>query len=383
MQEERINELIAAYLEGRCTPEEKGLIEGHFIRYLDNSSYRPSVSQLETSFKRTYNNIVEEIKKEPVKQQTTKRLYLKWIGYAAAVFFTIGLSTFLSIHFKGNTLNQSAKQVSVEPPIGPGQERATLTLSNGKEIVLDRRSKGEVLADQGLEIIKGNDGQLVYKVIDGQVSAIGENTLSTNKGETYAVVLLDGTKVWLNASSSLTYNTAFFKEGKRSVKLKGEGYFEVAKDKHRPFIVEVNQTVVKVFGTHFNIHAYEDESVMKATLLEGSIGMSKGTESSLLSPGEEASVRKNSTKITVKKSINLSEAIAWKNGYFQFDNADVQSVMRQLARWYDINVVYQGEIPTVKFKGKIQRNLDLSYILEYLKNDIHYERNGNTIIIKP
>ena len=208
--------------------------------------------------------------------------------------------------------------------------------------------------------------------------------MSTPAGGQYQLTLPDGSKIWLNASSSIHYPTAFL-EKERTVTITGEAYFEIAKDANKPFIVKMyNGAEVKVLGTHFNIKAYTDEEEIKTTLLEGSINIFNGLKNSLLVPGNQAKMDKSGV-IKVQANADLEEAVAWKNGNFQFTSADVTTVLRQAARWYNIEVVYAGNPSTEnKFTGKIPMSVNLSRLLKWLEySDVHFKLDKKKLIVTP
>ncbi|MGV3509862.1 MAG: FecR family protein, partial [Sphingobacteriaceae bacterium] len=232
------------------------------------------------------------------------------------------------------------------------------------------------------EIIKSDNGQLQYLSLNSDnKQEVLYNTLSIPRGGQYKVVLPDGTQVWLNAASSLKYPTAF-NGNERVVQLEGEAYFEVAKNAAQPFRVEVKDVKVTVLGTHFNINGYTDEAHIKTTLLEGSVKISKGPVQQLLHPGEQAITGKSSTIEVVKA--NSDEVLAWKNGYFNFHRSNLQEVMRQLSRWYDVDIKYEGKVPDREFGGEISRNSKASEVLKILElSDVHFRIEGEHIIVMP
>jgi ferric-dicitrate binding protein FerR (iron transport regulator) len=214
-----------------------------------------------------------------------------------------------------------------------------------------------------------------------QGSLISYNTLSTPRGGQYQLVLPDGSKVWLNASSSIHFPTAFAGH-ERNVELTGEAYFEIAKNKQKPFHVNVNGMQVEVLGTHFNVNAYGDEGAIKTSLLEGSVKIKKGNISGLLKPGQQGVLKKNSTDLEIKNA-DMNEAIAWKNGLFEFDGADIKSIMREIGRWYDVDVVYAGKVPDRRFEGKISRDAQLSDVLKILAlSNVKFSVEGKKIIVQ-
>lgn len=267
--------------------------------------------------------------------------------------------------------------------IAPGKNRAILTLADGTKIVLSADAKGKLAEQSGVNITKTLDGQVSYTVATDQDAILNSepkyNTLSTAKGETFQLNLPDGSVVWLNAASSLTYTASLTEAGLRRVKLVGEAYFEVAKDKTHPFEVESNGQKVTVLGTHFNINSYADEGLIKTTLLEGSVKVSaKGVEK-ILAPGFEAV---NSGRNIVMNKVDPELAVAWKNGFFIFKDNDLQTVMRQLSRWYDLDVEFKGPIPQGVFNGRVYRNMTLNEVLDILSfSKVNFKIEGKRMII--
>jgi ferric-dicitrate binding protein FerR (iron transport regulator) len=265
--------------------------------------------------------------------------------------------------------------------VQPGGSRARLTLADGSVVVLDNAKQG-TLVRQGQTDVVNKNGQLIYQPGKGS-GAVLYNTLTTLKGETYATVLSDGTKVWLNAGSSLRYPVAF--DGlDRTVQITGEAYFEVAHNAQKPFHVRTGDMDVRVLGTHFNINAYGDEAMVTTTLLEGKVLVTKEKAVAALRPGQQATATIGEPSIHVVDNVDLDEVVAWKNGFFQFSNTALPIVMRQLARWYDVEVQYQGEVPQIEVVGKLPRNLTLSQAMIILKQlKVKYTVSGKKIIIAP
>jgi transmembrane sensor len=278
------------------------------------------------------------------------------------------------------------KQVRLLPEeIHSKGNQAILTLSNGSVIILDSTKNGIITNQGNVKIIKLDSGQLAYSPLSSNGTASSEisyNTISTPRAAQYQVVLSDGTKVWLNAASSLRYPTSFSGQDRR-VELHGEGYFEVAKNKDKPFHVQVGAVEVEVLGTHFNIMAYEDEAAIQTTLLEGSVKVSYNSQSDLLKPGKQAILNRDDNKLTTSDA-NVQQVVAWKNGYFYFDKSDVKTIMRQVSRWYDLDIIYESPAPDMKFSGKIERDLPLSGIAHLLESgQIHFRIEGkNCIMLK-
>ncbi|MBC9928975.1 FecR family protein [Chitinophaga qingshengii] len=270
----------------------------------------------------------------------------------------------------GNTLSADVQ---------PGGNRAILTLSDGAEIILDSAHSG-LLAQQGnVKIMKGNNAQLTYQY-NGIPANVSYNTLSTPRGGRYEVVLPDGTRVWLNAASSLRYPTAFT-GNQRVVELSGEGYFEVSENPGKPFLVKGGNFEITVLGTHFNVMAYIDEEEARTTLLEGAVKVGAASAAVLLKPGQQGVLNADG-KITVIDEADPEAAIAWKNGFFQLNNVEMSVVLRQLVRWYDIDIVYTKNIPDWHMTGKIEMNLTLLQVLQVLEQSgLKYRLEGRKLIV--
>jgi len=300
-----------------------------------------------------------------------------WSRVAAAVTIVVlcgGGYFFLTRRQHGNSEGTIAKK-----DVRPGYNKAILTLSNGATITLDSAHTGMLTRQGNAAVINSNDGQLAYHVSPGEKpTALVYNTLTTPRGGQYQLTLPDGTKVWLNAASSLIYPTTFSPD-ERTVQMTGEAYFEVAHDKKRPFKVKVEGQVIEDIGTQFNVNAYTDESVQTTTLLEGAVRIGKH----VLKPGEKASVAPSGA-IQVSKG-DPEQAIAWKNGLFDFTDNDLPTVMRQLARWYNVDIKYEGNIPERQFTGMIGRSLTLAQVLKGLAREgVQYRiEEGNHLIITP
>ena len=268
--------------------------------------------------------------------------------------------------------------------IAPGSDKAVLTLADGSEIILDNAQTGTLTQQGNTKIILLDAGQLAYNTHG--TKANGEvlyNTISTPKGGQYQIVLADGSKVWMNAASSLRFPTAF--AGKqRNVELTGEAYFEVAKNAAMPFNVQVNDLNVQVLGTHFNVMAYNDENVIKTTLLEGAVKVTKGTVAGLLKPGQQAKMDKDAGNIKIATA-DVEETMAWKNGLFLFNNDDIKTIMRQISRWYDVNISFEGNIPAKNFTWQISRNTNVSQVLKMLEltKEVHFKITGKNIVVMP
>jgi ferric-dicitrate binding protein FerR (iron transport regulator) len=319
-------------------------------------------------------------------QQTSSRR-LRWTRYAAAasVILFLGFGTYYLLLKKSPRQAPVAQMAPTQNDVkAPAQNRAIITLANGKVIYLDSVKNGTIALEEGAEVVKLADGQIVYNH-SGAAAAnapMAFNTISNPVGSNVIdMVLTDGSRVWLNAASSLTYPVAFA-GGERNVSITGEAYFEVAENKARPFKVQFNETVVEVLGTHFNINAYADEPFSKTTLLQGAVRISKGNQQKILSPGNQAVTGAQNIQVLIQA--DTEEAIAWKNNYFQFSSADIETIMRQTARWYNIEVSYQGAVPTDRFSGKISRAVNLTQFLKVLQySEVNFKLEGRKLTVLP
>lgn len=302
--------------------------------------------------------------------------------YAAAAIVLILLSGAGYLVWKKNhqTLNPP---IAIQHDAPPGRNGAILTLAGGKQIVLDSAGSGE-LAEQGRMAIVKSNGQISYQpeTANKGDNEVLYNTISTPRGRQFELVLSDGTHVYLNAASSITFPTVFT-GNKRSVAITGEAYFDVVHHPSMPFVITVRGTQVEVLGTRLNINAYDDEDNIKTTLLQGKVRVSEHSGAVLLQPGEQAQTGSLPLPRIIKDA-PVDEVMAWKNGFFQFDGASVQTVMRQLSRWYDVDVSYQGATPDHRFVGKVGRDYNLSEVLAVLSaSDVHFSIEGKKLIVKP
>lgn len=269
------------------------------------------------------------------------------------------------------------KQTRYKNEVAPGGNKATLTLADGSVITLDSAGNGLLTQQGDVKIVKQSNGELSY-----EGNSNGEamyNKMATPRGGQYRLKLPDGTMVWLNAASSIFYPAAF--TGKeRKVTITGEVYFEVAANVNMPFKVVAGSTAITVMGTRFNVNAYPDEAAVSTTLVDGAVKVATGGTEAVLKPGQQAKV--NAGALTVVNNIDTEEIIAWKNGFFQFTDADMPTVMRQIEQWYDVKVNYEGGIPKRSFGGGIQRSLPLSEVLSILEaNDVKFKIDGKNITV--
>ena len=329
----------------------------------------------------------------------TRRLFSPWMMAAASLILLLALGYWYFTQETTQPAKTPVKAVASIITAHPGTTGAILTLADGSQVDLD--SAGAVLPEtQGNTRLSRKNNELVYAgdnataqasaqttaQANAQANAAAEppvyNTLVTPRGREYSIVLSDGTKVWLNAGSSIRYPVKFDTK-RRDVAITGEAYLEVAKDKNRPFVVQSANTSVKVLGTKFDVTNYEDEQKTSVTLLEGSVSVGNGTNDLLLTPGHQAQIAHAGGTMTTR-SEDGSRVTAWTRGLLDLDNADFATLMRQISRWYDVDVVFKGMPSGVHIGGLLHRNVDLSVVLQYLKdNGIHYTAQGKTITILP
>lgn len=326
--------------------------------------------------RRIYANVQERIGNAPVMVPIHRIHFLKtaWVRYAAAIIIVIGIAAYLWNTQRKVTpaITKTENPVPVQNDAQPGGNRALLTLSDGSTIVLDSASTGQIASEGGSVVKKTKDGQVIYTVEETTLSQpVVYNTMSTPRGGQYQVALPDGSRVWLNAESSITY-PVLFTGSERGVSMTGEVYFEVAKDARKPFRVKVGQEIIEVLGTHFNVHAYTDEPGIKTSLLEGSVKVA----GKVLQPGEAFVNGK-------AMATNTEQDVAWTKGYFQFNRTPMEEVMRQFTRWYDMEVVYESGVPDIPVTGKIQRTLKLSQTLNVIKTlGVNYRIENKKLIVR-
>lgn len=276
----------------------------------------------------------------------------------------------------------TAKKEPAPHQVKPGGNKAVLTLADGSQITLDSAGNGAIASQGNVQVIKLNSGQLAYNLNGAKGKEVSYNTLTTPRGGQFNIILPDGSKVWLNAASSLRFPTVF-NGREREVQLNGEAYFEIEQDARMPFKVTVNDIAVQVLGTHFNVMAYQDEGVVRTTLLEGVVRVQKGSQAVQLKPGQQARLNPAGT-MQVNDNIDVEEVVAWKNGYFHFNHEQLQGVMRQIGRWYDAEVAYEGNIPDREFGGKIARGSSIDEVLKILElSNVHFRVEGKKIIVTP
>ncbi|MBO9727982.1 MAG: FecR family protein [Chitinophaga sp.] len=325
------------------------------------------------------NNILQADRPKVVRMRPWTR-----VAAAAAILLLLGVGGYF---FLQHQAAPPAKVVAAKTPadILPGGNKAMLTLGDGSVISLDSAANGTLAQQGNTAVIKSAGGQLLYRSSNHNTANTAAlfNKIATPRGGQYQLTLPDSTRVWLNAASSLRYPAAFTGNN-RTVQLTGEAYFEVAKNAAQPFIVQVDQMEVQVLGTHFNIMAYDDEAQINTTLLEGAVKVNNGHYNQKLSPGEGAHLNRSTGLIKVLKEADAADAIAWKNGFIQLEGNDLPAVMRQIARWYNVEVIYKKEVPA-HFRGIIPRNVPISQVLKMMEltGEVHFDIREHQIIVSP
>ncbi|SEM25800.1 FecR family protein [bacterium A37T11] len=366
MNKEQAEALLAKYLDGKCSEEEKALLESWYLTY-----EKKNLPALNDNYRRQQ---LDKIRKSlPVSGHKLGRISIVTLLKAAAVLLaaTAALYYYLPSHHMGQSSTKFAQDIR------PGSNQAILTLTDGHKIHLDSTQNGIIIHAQQIKYTNGN-------AVPG-VSLPGADSLlslTTPKGGQYQVILNDGTKVWLNAASTLRY-PARFTSGKRRVEINGEAFFNVAQDQSSPFVVVAGDQQVQVLGTSFNVNNYDNENQARTTLVDGSIrvGLSAAQHFQWLHPGQQARIQGQHIQID---AVDLDEATAWVKGYFKFAGEDIFSIMKQLGRWYNIEIVYQGQISD-HFSGRVSRYKNISQVLTMLEETgaVHFTIQGRRIIVEP
>jgi transmembrane sensor len=385
-----IEELFARYIKNKCTEEEvRFLLEKlqsdenkMLLEELIDAQMKEVVSEkliVEPEVQQRIADARKAIRTRTLKKTPVKIFF--WPKYiaAASIILCIGISLYFYM------ANESSQKRELKTAaIVQGSNKATLTLSDGSTISLTDKLEGNISNQPGITITKTADGEIVYEARETQTnkSLSGNkntyNTISTPRGGKFSIVLPEGTKIWLNAASSVSYPTDF---QERTVTLSGEAYFEVSENKNRPFKVITGNQTVEVLGTHFNVSSYPDEPFIKTTLLEGSVRV-KGKTEAVLKPGEQSQTNHNADKFSIV-DLDPEAAIAWKNNLFYFENEPIKEIMRQISRWYDVDIVYKDDVSSKKVWGSINRFSEISKVLGILEltGKINFKVEGRRIIV--
>lgn len=374
MQEKKrlAEDLFDRYLSGNCTEQERNLVERTYIK----KSLDKQLSDDGLDMSRIGKESWTHITKATQKSKPWRIVAWKTIIAAASLLAILGLAIY---QYQQPVRPTHISDIATAEVIVPGGNKATLTLADGSTIALNSDQSGIILSENSINY---NDGSVVPQIstLPGQPSQL--LTLSTPRGGQYQLVLSDGTRVWLNAASSLRYPSQFAADH-RTIELVGEAYFEVSPDKARPFMVKTDAGEIEVLGTHFNVSAYPNgESIFRTTLFEGAVTVSNTSQTKTLAPGQQLQIVEGG-RMSLSSAVDLEEVIAWKNGYFKF-NDNLESIMIKLSRWYDFEIVYETKPdPNLTYSGKISRDKNIDEIFGILEStgNVHLKIKGRSVIV--
>jgi transmembrane sensor len=395
MNQARTNYLLKQYAAGLLTAEEQQELENmlsqtdraelaQYIAGLAQQEHHPFIPITEEKAAETFKKIISTDKTGTSQMYTAKGyVRYRWLGAAAVFLLSLSAVVYFMVNRRKDPGAISQTKL-IKPEKQAGRNTAILTLADNSIVELDNLNNGLVATQGGSQVMLAN-GQLAYiGPTNEKTAAITYNKITTPRGGEYTITLPDGTRVWLNAASSLTFPTVF-STAKREVELTGEAYLDVAKDKDHPFEVKIRNTYITVHGTEFNIMGYEDEDRIVTTLVEGAVQVTTpGNAPRLLAPGDHAIVKNDSDNLYIEKA-DVEEETAWKNGRTYFNGANIRQIMRQVARWYDVDVQYKGNVVNMDFTCTVSRKDQLSKLLNLLEltGAVHFSMEGNTIIVQP
>lgn len=380
MKNADIPALLDKYKTGTITPEELDVLEDWYL------NWQPEQTEITDEELQALKDEVWQSLYIPQGKNTRIRL---WPGMAAAASLLLLIAATAYFFYPTSKMSMSAQVTThhIKNDAAPGGNKALLTLANGQQVVLSDAADGKIAEQGATTINKTKNGQLIYQSQDNLSSNAFVptiyNTLTTPRGGQYHIVLSDGTQVWLNAASTLTYPVSFT-NGERKVVAQGEVYFEVARNEKKPFKVSLGNQEITVLGTSFNVQGYADDTCISTTLLTGSIRIYNVTtgQSGLLRPGQEARLGKKPAQLSIR-NVNTENAVSWKEGYFVFDNEDIQSIMKTMSRWYDVDVEYKNYNNQDRYGGTFSRSSNMSDILRNLEQvgHVHFETQSDKIIV--
>jgi len=390
LTKERIHYLLKAYISKEANSAQESELMDWVLESGEDSElknyvldiwdrYKPSEDLSYVNWDEIYSRVIQPAV-PPLQPKVRK---MKWVKLAAAAVIVgalaMGAYFYLAPRPEQSMATEQPKKNDIAPP---SVNKAILTLADGTKIELDSTGNGTLATQGSIKIIKQSTGEISYA--GSAEGVVSYNTLSVPRGsKPLNLVLSDGSKVWINVGSSLSYPTAFT-GSKRKVKITGEAYFEVVHNEKIPFIVQSGDLTIKDLGTHFNVNTYEDESAERITLLQGSVSVKKNALSELLKPGQQARINNNSNNdIKILNDVDIDEVMAWKDGKFIFDkNTDISAIMRQISRWYNVDIEYQGKT-NQRFWGSISKNVNVSQVLKILETagGIKFKVEGNKIIV--
>lgn len=389
---QQLIQLVTKFMNGQATPEERAFL-GKYYQYLDQHGTGPaelSASERQAREDKMLDGIFREIERQDGSRSRVVRIR-RTAGIAAAVAALVAVAAVL--YFQGpRSAPGMAEKVVATPEshadVLPGGAKAVLTLSNGRRVVLDSARNGALATQGNSHVVKLSNGQMAYEPAEaeqdgsGGNAAVAYNTLTTPRGGSYQLTLPDGSRVWLNSASSLRFPVAFT-GGERRVTLEGEAYFEVTKNRLHPFIVQTHGIEIKDLGTRFNVMAYGDEPDIRTTLVEGAVQVANGLKNVLLKPGQQAIVGENAGGKIMVAPADTDAAVAWKAGYFSFHHTNIYEIMRQISRWYDVNVSYADSLD-VSLNGHISRGVNASEVFRTLEltGELTFTIEGRRVIVR-
>ncbi len=367
MNQDKTKALLKKYLKGECNEEERKLLESWYNHQIQKESLSEDINY----------ELLEKHIWEKLDIPDNRKIRNRYLHWAAAAIVLVFSAISLYLFVGRSEIGQS------ELLIVPGSNMAKLSFSDGKEINLDEVTAGETIVLNDIKVYKNKDGELVYKVAGADDTKAIFSLLETPKGGQYQIELADGTKAWLNAASSIRFPSVFAKQ-ERLVEITGEVYFEVAKDPKRPFKVKASEQFIEVLGTHFNVNAYHDEPNAVVTLLEGAVKVQSFGKDYFLKPDQQIQTSL-ANRSSVVSEVSAEDAIAWKNGIFQFSDEKVSSIMRKISRWYNVDVVFAQNFTDKQIAGSISKYEDVAKVLDMLAltNVVHFQIQGRRIVVMP
>lgn len=398
---EAVKQLLQKYLAGACDENEQTIVEAWYQEQVLQDSWDFSSSDDPQLGERMLTKLRERLHHpqlplepaegitpfKPAGHHKVRLIHFRrhWVRYAAACILLAGAGIWLITKHTRDQPDQRTGTFAQLNDIAPGTNKAVLTLANGKQISLDSNAAGLIALQGNTTIVQAANGRLelqTAKTSGEKAPDVLYNSLSTPIGGQYQLRLPDGSKVWLNALTTIRF-PSWFNDTNREVHVDGEAYFEVVKDEQHPFHVVTSDVNIEVLGTAFNVNSYNDEPAIRTSLLQGAVRVTRGNSRFVMQPGEQVQTTDRSGLALVKDA-DVEKAIAWKNGSFSFDNDNIQTIMRQLSKWYDIDVRYQGEPPHTIFGGNMRRTLSLKQVLAGLsKYDVHFRLEGRTLFVMP
>jgi len=397
MASARLQYLFERFKEGTCTDPERLELYGLSLESTNKEQLRQlmegdwSENPAQDLSEEQANEILHRIFEiETGRKKVVRMSFWKRVAVAASIMILLGTGMFLLLN-KPRSVRRESSNVNRNIP-APDRTRASITLADGRTIYIDSLDNGQILSQNNIIATKSSDGKIVYSREDGKAVSQREvyNTLSNPRGsKVIDLILSDGSHVWLNSGSSITYPVAFI-GNERKVTMTGEAYFEIKHNDKQPFYVSGNGWGVRDLGTAFNINAYSDEPNIRVTLTEGKAQVENKSpignlQSAVLKPGQQSSIQYPASSISVISDVDIEQVLAWKDNRFIFSGDNIQSVMRQLARWYDVDIVYEGQVSMDEFVGVISRSRyeNISAILDVLEKTrvVKFRIEGRKVIV--